>query len=117
MQLGLVVVGLAVLIACGAPQTAGSGSVRPTASIAASPNPVPAGAGLGSTTVAWKTGDGSQGQVYVSEDGGTENLFDQGTDGNKEAPWIRTGSTYEFRLYSGTDHKNQLGSVQVTRAT
>jgi hypothetical protein len=77
---------------------------------------VPAGEGLGTTTIVWKTGDGSQGQVYVSEDSGDEKLFDSGTQGSTPAPWIRTGSTYEFRLYTGTDHKTRLGSVMVTRA-
>jgi|SRR6266851_3829118 len=106
---------LAMLVGCGQPS--GSGGQPPSnASIQANPNPVPAGADLGATTIVWKTGDGSQGQVYVSEDGGGENLFDSGTDGSKEAPWIRTGSTYEFRLYAGSAHKSQLGSVRVSRA-
>ena len=55
--------------------------------------------------------------MYVSEDGGADNLFAEGTNGNKDAPWIRTGSTYEFRLYAGSDHKTMLASVKVTRAT
>ena len=80
------------------------------------PHSVPAGGGLGTTTITWKTGDGSQGQVYVSQDGAAENLFDAGTDDSKEAPWIQTGSTYEFRVYAGSDHKTQLASVKVTRA-
>ncbi len=103
--LALLLVGLLVLSGCGSPQPA-----------SANPNPVPAGSGLGTTTITWKTGDGSQGQVYVSQDGATENVFDAGTDGSKEAPWIQTGSSYEFRVYAGSDHKTQLASVKVTRA-
>jgi hypothetical protein len=98
----------------------GSQATQPSAgaaSIQAQPNPVPAGEGLGTTTIVWKTGDGSQGQVYVSEDGGEDKLFDSGTNGSTQAPWIRTGSIYEFRLYAGSDHKTMLASVKVTRAT
>jgi hypothetical protein len=106
----LLLAALLVLTAC-------SGSGASKATLEAKPNPVPAGSGLGSTTISWKTGDGGQAQVYVSEDGGAENLFDSGTDnGSQEAPWIRSGSTYEFRLYAGTEHKTQLASVKVTRA-
>jgi hypothetical protein len=116
--IGFLAVSLAMAIGCGAPAIGGGGGApsQTGASIQANPNPVPAGGQLGSTTVIWKTGDGSQGQVYVSEDGGPDNLFDAGTEGNKEAPWIRTGSTYEFRLYAGSEHKSQLASVQVTRS-
>jgi hypothetical protein len=120
--LGVLLTGLALLVACGGPQgsqapAGGAAQSQTSASITATPNPVPAGSGPGSTTIAWKTGDGSQGQVYVSQDGGTDNIFDAGTDGSKDAPWIQTGSTYEFRVYAGSDHKTQLASVKVTRAT
>ena len=94
-----------------------STAVQTAATIQAQPNPVPAGDGLGTTTIVWKTGDGSQGQVYVSEDGAEDKLFDAGTEGSTPAPWIRAASTYEFRLYAGTNHKTLLGSVKVTRAT
>jgi len=116
--LALLLVGLLVLSGCGGPQPASAPtSASPTgASILANPNPVPAGSALGTTTITWKTGDGSQGQVYVSQDGAAENVFDAGTDNSKEAPWIQTGSSYEFRVYAGSDHKTQLASVKVTRA-
>jgi len=119
--LALLLVGLLILSGCGGPQpvstpAGGADQSKPAASILANPNPVPAGGGLGTTTITWKTGDGSQGQVYASQDGAAENLFDAGTDDSKEAPWIQTGSTYEFRVYAGSDHKTQLASVKVTRA-
>ena len=113
--------GLFLLVACAGTQAAqapagGGAQSQTSASIEARPNPVPAGSGLGTTTIVWRTGDGSQGQVYVSQDGGTENLFDAGTDGSKDAPWIQTGSTYEFHVYAGSDRKTSLASVKVTRA-
>ena len=87
-----------------------------TATIAASPNPVPAGEGLGTTTVTWNTGDGTFGQVYVSENGGPEAPFNGGTSGSVPAPWIQGGTTYEFRLYAGTEHATLLSKTQVTRS-
>src|SRR5215472_8930931 len=85
-------------VACGAstaakPSGGNATIVQSAASIQAQPNPVPAGDGLGTTTIVWKTGDGSQGQVYVSEDGAEDKLFDAGTEGSTPAAWIRTGST------------------------
>lgn len=81
----------------------------------AAPNPVPAGFGLSSTTISWDSGDGSVGQVWVSVDGGTERLFAQGPTGSAEAPWIRRGHAYLFRLYQGTAQATALRQVQVTR--
>jgi hypothetical protein len=42
--------------------------------IVSSPNPVPAGLGLGTTMLSWGTSDGSGSEVYVSVDGGPERL-------------------------------------------
>jgi hypothetical protein len=52
----------------------------------------------------------------VSENDGAESLFAAGASGSQDANWIRTGSTYEFRLYGGTDHATVLRSIKVTRA-
>ena len=86
----------------------------PVATITASPNPVTTGEGSGTTTITWNTGDGTAGQVYVSEDGAPETLFAAGSTGSAPAPWIRAGKTFEFRLYAGTDHATVLGKTQVT---
>ena len=84
--------------------------------ISATPNPVPAGSGNGTTTIKWTTGDGSVGQVYVSKNHGEETLFGEGADGSNEANWIESGSSYEFRLYAGNDHAKLLAKTLVTRA-
>jgi hypothetical protein len=84
------------------------------ATIAASPNPVTTGEGSGTTTVTWNTGDGTIGQVYVSEDGAPETLFAAGPTGSVPAPWIHAGKTFEFRLYAGTEHTKVLAKTQVT---
>jgi hypothetical protein len=82
--------------------------------LTAAPNPVPAGDGLGSTTITWSTGDGSVGQVYVSENEGPEALVTQGQGGSEQANWIRSGTTYEFRLYASRDRTKPLAAVTVT---
>jgi hypothetical protein len=87
-----------------------------TATISANPNPVPAGNGMGKTTIKWTTGDRSVGQVYVSTDNGDETLFGEGVGGSSDANWIVSNSSYEFRLYSGSDRAKLLAKVQVTRA-
>src|SRR5688572_21871804 len=69
------------------------------AKITASPNPVPAGTGLGSTTIMWDTGDRSWGQIYIVMDGVETKMLAEGSKGVKEVNWIQTGIVYEFRLY------------------
>lgn len=51
----------------------------------------------------------------MSIDGGPETPFANAPEGSKPAPWIGD-SVYEFRLYAGTEHMEQLASVRVTRA-
>ena len=94
------------------PSDQSSQSVTATGTISADPNPVPAGTGKGKTKINWSVSEGT-GQVYLSIDGGKEDLF-SGHSG-AEAPWIEEGHAYEFRLYAGEDHKTVLGSVKVTR--
>jgi hypothetical protein len=84
--------------------------------LTASPNPIPAGAGLGATKIGWSTGDGSWAEVYVAADSGPEKLFARGAEDFAEAPWIKNGRTYEFRLYSGTEHIRCLATIKVTRS-
>lgn len=86
------------------------------ATLAADPNPVPLGEDAGKTTISWQTADGTTGEVYVVTNSNPETLFAKGSKGRAEAPWIVADSTYEFRLYSGTDHKTILRRVIVTRA-
>jgi tRNA (mo5U34)-methyltransferase len=88
-------------------------NVLPT--IMALPNPVPPGEGAGTTTITWNTGDGTVGQVYVSADGGEESIFGHSPQSSEAATWIQTGSTYQFRLYTGTERENLLAETTVTR--
>jgi len=96
--------------------TAAVSRIRQTATtISATPNPVPAGGGIGTTAISWTTGDGSDGQVYVSADGQPEQIFATAPQGSADAPWIEAGKSYEFRLY-GAGHAKLLGKVVVTGA-
>ncbi len=83
--------------------------------ISAAPNPVPPGPGAGTTWLDWNTGDGSLGEVYLSENGGPEILFTRSNQSVRDIPWISAGATYEFRLYQAPDRKNLLATVKVTR--
>jgi hypothetical protein len=86
--------------------------------LTASPNPVPADGQMhGTTTVAWTLGQSEFGEVYVSTDGGPERLFASGSNGAQDAPWITSGSSYDFRLYRGTAHQERLATLAVTRGS
>jgi hypothetical protein len=87
--------------------------------IQASPNPVPAGPGEGSTTVTWTTGDDSDGRVQVAINGGIEEVFARGGTGASIANFIDASSVYEFRLYAAATPFAQsklLARVTVRRA-
>lgn len=92
-------------------QTSVTGTQPPT--LTASPNPTP----NGSTTITWYTGTGTTGQVYFSVNGGPDTLFAQGPSGSATANWIQAGNTYQFKLYSGTNHSTLLTQITVTPAT
>ncbi len=100
---------------CGRSGTSASHSKKRSPIITAMPNPVPPGPGQGTTTVAWDTGDGEPGEVYVAVTNSEEKLFWRSAKGSRDAPWISPGVVYEFRLFRGTNHTDLLASVQVTK--
>ena len=55
-------------------------------------------------------------EVWVSQDGGTEQLFVSGDSGSQQVPWIARGSTYEFRLYAALPKRRLIDKLTV-RAT
>ena len=84
--------------------------------LVASPNPVPAGDGWGTTMITWTTGDGGEGAVYVSTDGAPEQLFSRDPAGRQDAPWIGQDAVYTFRLYAGASRETLLAETTVSRA-
>ena len=88
--------------------------IEPT--LTAHPNAVPAGEEPGTTVISWDTGDETVGNLYVSKNGGQELLMATGRRGSATADWIRTGSYYEFRLYT-SDHTKLLAKVVVATTT
>lgn len=91
----------------------GAGEIGTAAAalLTATPNPVP----LGSTgaTIAWNTGNGEVGAVWVAVDGEPEKLFVHGAAGTQAAPWIEAGYVYTFRLYDDTARAHLLRSLVV----
>lgn len=83
--------------------------------IRATPNPVPFVLGLGTTTIAWSTGNGRPGWVSVLATGGAESLFAKGGQGKQEAPWIEAGVSYRFRLYGDEARTRELAEVSVAQ--
>jgi hypothetical protein len=81
--------------------------------VTASPNPVPAYNETARTMISWNTATANLGKVYVSIDGQEELLFATSRRGFAPANWIRTGHTYEFRLYD-SNHIRLLDKVAVT---
>jgi len=84
--------------------------------LTATPNPVPAGDGLGETMITWSTGNGLTGQVYVTTNNGAEQLFAHNPWGAQLADWIQDNVLYEFRLYAGKTRTKLLKSLIVKRS-
>ena len=55
------------------------------------------------------------GYVYVSVNNGAESLFARSPQSSLTANWIQTGSTYQFRLYDGTERGKLLAETTVTQ--
>jgi len=81
----------------------------------AAPNPVPGSSGFSTTTIKWATGNSEPGLVYVSANGGPEELFAEGLGGTYQALWIDRRGSYRFTLYAGHEHKVVLADLVVHR--
>jgi hypothetical protein len=67
----------------------------------------------GRTTISWNMPGHSEAEVWVSQDGASEQLFVRGASGSQEAPWIARGSTYNFRLYAMLPERRLIGELTV----
>ena len=61
----------------------------------------------------WATQGFSTSEVWMSMDGGPEQLFARAASGSQSAPWIQSGHDYRFNLYAGTSRSQLLDSVRV----
>jgi hypothetical protein len=66
-----------------------------------------------STDIAWNTGDGSMGFVFVTANGRPPVLVATGNEGSRVISWIRKGN-YVFDLYGDAGRRTLLSSVNVS---
>jgi hypothetical protein len=61
----------------------------------------------------WTTQGFATSEVWLSMDGGAEQLFARAVSGSLSAPWVKPGHDYRFNLYAGTSRSQLLDSVRV----
>ena len=114
MGIWLVVCLVSPCIAGSVTQKAGTGiDGRGRPIITATPERVKVGNDLASTDIAWNTGNGSQGFVFVTADDQPPVLVAAGNEGSRVIPWIRRGN-YVFDLYGDAERRTLLSTVTVS---
>lgn len=81
--------------------------------ITATPERVKITGRAASTDIAWNTGNGSTGFIFVRANGRPPFLVAKGGQGSRVGSWIGTG-TYIFELYGDAERKILLATVTVT---
>src|SRR6266540_5493818 len=100
-------------IAGNATQKGGTGKAKDTPRITATPERVKVSDGSASTDIAWNTGDGSIGFVFVTANGRPPVLVAKGKEGSRVISWIRRGN-YVFELYGDAERRTLLATVPVS---
>ena len=114
MGIWLVVCLISPCIAGGVTQNGGTGvDVRGTPRITATPDRVKVGGDSASTNIAWNTGNGSNGFVFVTANGRPPVLLATGNEGSRVISWIRKGD-YVFELYGDAERRTLLAAVTVS---
>jgi hypothetical protein len=90
--------------------TRNSEQVSRAAIITAKPEQVTLSGDTGSSQIEWDTRDGSNGFVFVTEEGGKPVLFASGSRGKQFIPWIGKHS-YLFELYGDEQRQTLLAKV------
>jgi len=102
---------------CTADSVTQEGGIGPktkgTARITAAPERVKVSDGSANTNIAWNTGDGSLGFVFVTANGRPPVLVATGNEGSRAISWIRRG-TYVFELYGDAERRTLLSSINVS---
>ena len=86
---------------------------RPTGTISAEPNPLPA-VPDSSMTLRWET-NAKQPELYGQEDGAPETLVSSSRSGVLEIGWIRPGKSYLFRLCDASPSRQIIDEVKVVQ--
>ena len=95
-------------------QEGGGGvEVGGTSRITATPQTVKVGDDSASTDIAWNTGNGSKGFVFVTANGRPPVLIATGNEGSRVISWIRRGN-YVFDLYGDAERRTLLATVTVS---
>jgi hypothetical protein len=114
MGIWLVVCFVAPCIARSAMREAGTGiDARGRPRITATPERVKVGGDSGSSDIAWNTGNGSNGFVFVTANSRPPVLLATGNEGSRVISWIRRGN-YVFELYGDAERRTVLATVTVT---
>ncbi len=114
MGIWLVVFSVSPCVAERVTQEGGTGiDGRKAPIITATPERVKIGNDFASTDIAWNTGNGSKGFVFVTANGRPPVLVAAGNEGSRVIPWIRRGN-YIFDLYGDADRRTLLSTVTVS---
>jgi hypothetical protein len=84
-----------------------------TPRITATPETVKVSDDSASTDIAWNTGNGSKGFVFVTANGRPPVLIATGNEGSRVISWIRRGN-YVFDLYGDAKRRTLLATVTVS---
>jgi hypothetical protein len=87
--------------------------IKGTPRITATPERLKITGPTASTDIAWNTGNGSMGFIFVTANGRPPFLVAKGGQGRRVVSWIGTG-TYVFALYGDAERKILLATVTVT---
>jgi hypothetical protein len=70
----------------------------------------------GVSSLQWNTGDGSVGEVYVSDNQGPAKLLAAGADGVASMPWLTPEHEYLFQLYGDRERRRILATLRIPPA-
>jgi hypothetical protein len=87
--------------------------IKGTPRITATPQRVKITGRAASTDIAWNTGDGSMGFVFMTANGRPPILLAKANEGSRVISWIEPG-TYVFELYADAERTIPLSTVTVT---
>ncbi len=98
---------------CNAETVSQKNETRQKAVVTATPEHLQVGKNSASTKIAWDTGNGSKGFIFVTVNSRQPVLVAIGSKGSRVIPWIRQGN-YIFELYGDSGRRSLLATVTVS---